>query len=63
MQPWRIITYEFPHDKIYQVVKILKSEGVNITDKFLRNIETTYVIQLLRVQDICTYIYITKKFT
>jgi len=44
-----------------QVVKIVKPESINITDTFLWYIEITHVKKLLTVQNICTFIYFTKK--
>lgn len=39
----------------------MKPESINITDTFLWYTEITYFIKLLTVQNICTYIYFTKK--
>jgi len=41
----------------------MKPQSININDTFLWYIEVTYVIKQLTVQNICTYIYSTKKLT
>ena len=51
LQPYIIITYEFSSRQ---------NESSCQNHEPLWNIETTYVIKLLRVHNICTYIYITK---